>query len=154
VPPKLNFRRLTTPQVAEALSVTVDTVKHWQKKGCPGPPFDLAVVLPWRVQYEVDQQSPVVTGAESEEALERKRHWDAENAKLKNRQLRGELLERTEVLKTITDTAHQVRIALQNIGSELSVTLSRTHDAIEVREQIDEAVARCLGGLQLPNEEE
>jgi len=147
-----DWRKLTETDVGKALLVTPDTVHGWSKSGMPGPPFDLAVVLPWKIDREMAKLKPKVTGADSEEALERKRHWDAENARLKNEQLQGQLLDRDEVLETVTETAHLVRSHLSNLGSELSVALSRTNDAIEIREMIDQAVAEKLSGLQLEEE--
>lgn len=143
----IDFRNLRRVDLARALDISEDQVHYMIEKGCPGPPFDMSVVMAWKVEYELSKMAPQATGADSNEALERKRHWDAENAKLKNRQLQGELMEREEVLKDVTEMAALVRSSLMNTGSELSVALSRTNDALEIREMIDGALTDKLGGL-------
>lgn len=145
----MDFRDMRYTRVCDALSITQSQLESWKRHGMPGPPYDLAVIMEWRIAYECEKVAPKVTGADSEEALERKRHWDAENARLKNEQLKGQLLDRDEVLKEISDTTQVVRSTLMNLGSELSVKLARTNDALEIREMIDESVANKLGGLRL-----
>jgi len=146
----IDWANLTGKDVAAALGVGEDAVDHWSRSdNCPGPPYNLAEIWKWRLAKELDKAAPAPSGAESEEALERKRHWDAENARLKNEILKGKLLDKEEVLKSVAEAAYMVRSALCNVGSELSVALSRTHDALEIREMIDHAIYEKLGGLQL-----
>jgi phage terminase Nu1 subunit (DNA packaging protein) len=136
-------------EVANALLVDATTVDHWKAAGLPHDPYDMAVIMEWRIAHECEKVRAKPSGAESEEALERKRHWDAENAMLKNQQLKGDLLEKDAVFKEVAEVAHRVRGALMNMGSELSVRLSRTSDALEIREMIDKAVVEKLSSLRL-----
>ena len=144
----MDWRSLRRVDLARCLDITEDQVESLIRQGCPGPPFDMSVVMAWKVELELAKMAPTPTGADSEEALERKRHWDAENARLKNLQLQGELIDREEVLRKVTETAHLVRGSLMNLGSELSVSLSRTNDALEIRETIDGAITDKLNTLK------
>ena len=91
------FDNLTRAELAEAVGRDVRTITNWLQAGCPKKPngrYCLSDVIQWRLDEQMVSTSP----GEKSEALERYRKARAEMVEIELQKLKGDLVERSNVI--------------------------------------------------------
>lgn len=145
-------------ELAAHLDVTRQTVDRWLKAGCPyvtkadrdaGKEWelDLAAVVDWRKDREVEKAIGTASGATIDEAKRRKTAAEAELAELDLAERRGQVVAVAAVMKFFGDQVSSARARLLALPTKAAPLMVPITDVVEAREQLDAIVRECLNEL-------
>lgn len=148
-------RTLTTRELAEALEVTVRTVRRYRKQGMPcteggaaGNLYDLEEARRWLESKNLTGspgRPPTDEGLALKGAKARLEEARAEKAELELARRKGELLRREEVLALYVEYAQQVRTTL--LDAARSEPKARRTYALEFANRALDKVAKATERL-------
>ena len=152
---------LTVADAAAVLSVTPAAVRKWVTNGAPsasegrrGAGGSMRVRMKDLMDWHVDRArrtAPAGGGAGDvdnyESARARKTSYQADLAEIEARKAAGEIVEVRDVAHLVEREYGELRAALLNLPSRLSVKLSAETDAQAISDFIGEEVADVLGRL-------
>lgn len=142
--------------LAQAFRVSTNTIQSWVRQGCPvhkrgghGRPyeFDIADVIEWRRQRELDAITEDGENVSLEEARKRRDLAHARIAELDYAERRRDLVEIDEVHRQVSEDYARMRARLRSIGKKLAPIVLRLKKPAEIEKRIAREVDEALSEL-------